>query len=490
MPRQNYKLSRKPNVAPAARSKSIDTERKITAAKIRPAQLSDTPDIKARSIELLPPTAIRAAPSNARKHSDRQLTQIAASIRCFGFTNPILIDEAAELIAGHGRLEAARRLGLAQVPVIRIEGLSEAERRVLRIADNRIAENSSWDLELLATELRFLSELKVDFELELSGISTAEMDSLIGDKDAADTAAEDEVPLAGSGEAAVSRAGDVWKLGGHALICGDARDAGVLDRLMGAKRAHMTFSDPPYNVAIDGHARGLGRVHHREFAMASGEMSTREFRKFLDDSLRQLARVSVDGSIHYLCMDWRHIADLIAVGNSVYSEFKNLAVWVKENAGMGSFYRSQHELVAIFKHGKAPHLNNFGLGETGRYRSNVWTYAGVNSFKKNRGFELDAHPTVKPVALVMDAIKDVTRRGQIVLDGFCGSGTTIIAAERTGRLARAVEIDPAYVDVAVRRWETLTGETARLSDGNRTVAETARIRNGRPCRERVRGRAA
>lgn len=463
---------------------------KKSATKTCPTPSGATIDIRARALEFMPPTAIRAAPSNARQHSDKQLTQIAASIRRFGFTNPILIDEAAEIIAGHGRFEAARRLGLTRVPVIRIGGLSEAERRALRIADNRIAENSSWDLELLATELRFLSELKVDFDLELTGISTAEMDHLIGDSRPEDALSENEAPQPDPIEATASRAGDIWRLGDHLLICGDVRDGDVLDRLMGSERAQMSFLDPPYNVAIDGHARGLGRIQHREFAMASGEMSPQEFRAFLQDCLRQLAQVSADGSLHYVCMDWRHIVDLIAVGQQVYSEFKNLAVWVKENAGMGSFYRSQHELVAIFKKGKAPHLNNFGLGETGRYRSNVWSYAGVNSFKKNRAFELAAHPTVKPVALVKDAIKDVTRRGQIVLDGFCGSGTTIIAAERTGRVARAVEIDPIYVDVTIRRWETLTGSTARLVDGNRTFAETARIRNERPVRERVRRRVA
>ena len=257
-------------------------------------------------------------------------------------------------------------------------------------------------------------------------------------------------------------------LGAHRLLCGDARDKASYNRLLEGAKAEFLFTDPPYNIAIDGHVCGLGRVRHREFAMGSGEMSEAEFTAFLKAVFALLAENTVDGSIHQICMDWRHMGEMLEAGRTVYSELKNLCVWNKTNAGMGSFYRSKHELVFVWKSGTAPHTNNFELGQHGRHRSNVWDYAGVNTMRAGRLEELAMHPTVKPTALVADAIKDCSRRAGLVLDPFCGSGTILIAAERTGRKARALEIDPTYVDVAVRRWQAYTGKPAILAGPGET----------------------
>ena len=408
---------------------------------------------------------------NARTHSDKQIEQIAASIRQFGFTNPVLIDGAGDIVAGHGRVAAARKLGFDEVPVIELAHLSEAERRAYVIADNRLAELAGWDREILAIELQVLSDMELDFDLEITGFETAEIDLLRDDDDVSDRDPADDVPEPVPGPA-ITRPGDIWHLGRHKLICGDAQDADTYRLLMGEDRARAVFTDPPYNVKIDGHVCGSGKVKHREFAMAAGEMDKASFTSFLRDALAALAEVSLDGAIHFVCMDWRHMDELSAAGAEVYSELKNLVVWAKTNGGMGTFYRSRHELIFVYKVGTAKHLNTFGLGETGRYRTNVWDYPGVNSFGGNQE-DLALHPTVKPVALVADAIRDVTRRGDIVLDGFGGSGTTLIAAERTGRVARLVELDPLYCDVICRRFEAHTCKPASLAGKDQTFGEVA-----------------
>ena len=233
--------------------------------------------------------------------------------------------------------------------------------------------------------------------------------------------------------------------------------------LLEGERVDLVFTDPPYNVPIDGHVCGLGRVRHREFAMGAGEMSQAAFTEFLAETLGAAADTCRDGAIAFVCMDWRHMGELLAAGRQVFAELKNLCVWNKTNGGMGTFYRSKHELVFVFKVGEAPHVNTFGLGETGRYRTNVWDYAGISSLGANRDEELAMHPTVKPVALVADAIKDCSKRGDTVLDPFGGSGSTLIAAEKTGRLARLLEYDPAYCDTILRRWEAFTGKRAMLA---------------------------
>jgi DNA modification methylase len=271
----------------------------------------------------------------------------------------------------------------------------------------------------------------------------------------------------------VAKPGDLWLLGEHRILCGDSLDPRSYERLLGGERAAMVFTDPPYNVPIEGHVSGLGAVKHREFSMASGEMSEAQFTDFLTRLCKLAAQHSDDGSLHYVFMDWRHLAELLAAGKAAYSELKNLCVWAKTNAGMGSLYRSQHELVAVFKNGKSSHHNNVQLGRFGRHRSNLWTYPGMTSIARatDEGALLEMHPTVKPVRLVADAILDASARRDIVLDPFLGSGTTLIAAERVGRRARGIELDPAYVDVAIRRWQRDTGNTAVHADRQKTFDE-------------------
>ncbi len=412
---------------------------------------------------------------NARTHSDKQIAQIAASIRAFGFANPVLVDSDGGILAGHGRVAAAKLLGMEMVPTIGLAHLSAAEQRAYVIADNRLAELAGWDREILKIELEALADLDLNFELEITGFETAELDILLDDdiREGADDPA-DSTPAPEEGPA-VTRLGDIWHLGRHSLICGDARDPSIYAALMGEERAQAVFTDPPYNVKIDGHVCGSGTVKHREFAMAAGEMDSGTFTAFLKASLGAMVDVSHDGAIHFVCMDWRHLAELQAAGSKVYSELKNLCVWAKTNGGMGTFYRSRHELIYVWKVGTAPHTNTFGLGEMGRYRTNVWDYPRVNSFGGNQQ-DLALHPTVKPVALVSDAIRDVTRRGDIVLDGFGGSGTTLIAAERCGRVARLVELDPVYCDVICRRFAALTGDDAVLAETGETFAAAAERR--------------
>ena len=411
---------------------------------------------------------------NARTHSDKQIVQIAASIRKFGFTNPVLIDDHGEIVAGHGRVSAAKQLGLTDVPTIALGHLTAAERRAYVIADNRLAELAGWDRDILRIEFQALAEMDLDFDLEITGFETAELDLLLDDGDGPEADPADDAPAPAPGPA-VTQVGDVWLLGPHRLICGDARSPATYAALMHGDRARAVFTDPPYNVKIDGHVCGSGTVKHREFAMASGEMDQAAFTSFLEAALGAMAAVSADGAIHFVCMDWRHMGELQAAGNKVYSELKNLVIWAKTNGGMGTFYRSRHELVFVYKVGTAAHTNTFGLGEHGRYRTNVWDYPGVNSFGGSQK-DLALHPTVKPTALVADAIKDVTKRGEIVLDGFGGSGTTLIAAERTGRVARLIELDPLYCDVVCRRYETLTGEPARLDASGANFEDVAQDR--------------
>lgn len=420
---------------------------------------------KSATVEWIAISALKANDQNARTHSKRQIRQIALSIERFGFVNPVLIDSDRNIVCGHGRVAGALVNGLKEVPTLTIEGLSDVEKRAYVIADNRLAEKAGWDKEILAIELQGLIDL--EFEAELTGFETAEIDLILDEARFAVSATDDEaaVPEARPDQI-VCRRGDIWLLGSHRLICGDSTQPETYQHLMGGEKAEFVFTDPPYNVRVEGHVSGLGKIRHREFAMASGEMTPAQFTAFLEKVLQQLASNSTDGSIHQICMDWRHIRELMDAGDRAYTELKNICVWNKRNAGMGSFYRSKHELVFVWKHGKSPHINNFELGQFGRSRTNVWDYAGVNSFSANRMDELTMHPTTKPVGMVADAIKDCSRRGGIVLDAFGGSGPTLIACEDTGRKARLIEIDPIYCDVAIRRWQQRTGKRAtRAPDG-------------------------
>lgn len=395
-------------------------------------------------------------PRNARTHPKRQIEQIVASIRAFGFTNPILADPEGVIIAGHGRLRAAKELGLATVPVIELADLSEPEKKALRLADNKIALNAGWDTEILKLELADLALPEIDIDLGLTGFSSGEIDVVLAEADDPDDEVIPAVP-----ESPRVRPGDIWQLGEHRVACGDGRDRDFLARLVGdGARIDCAFLDPPYNVKINGHANAKGR--HREFAMASGEMKEAEFRSFLSDTLGACASVSREGAVHFVCMDWRHMDDVTASVEGIYNKLLNICVWNKSNAGMGSLYRSKHEMVFVYRVGDAPHTNSVELGKHGRNRTNVWDYPSVNSMRGSRREDLALHPTVKPLAMVADAICDVTRRGELVLDIFLGSGTSLIAAERVGRRFRGLDIDPAYVDLAMTRWSEITGKEPQL----------------------------
>jgi len=418
---------------------------------------------------------LRSSKRNARTHSKRQIRQIANSIQRFGWTYAILIDENGNVIAGHGRLEASELLGFHEVPVIVKAGLTDAEKRALALPDNKIAANAGWDPAALAAELGELTVLlpECGLNIDITGFEQAEIDALLGDLVDSEQDPVDELPELA--RVPITLAGDQWVMDRHHLQCGNARQAVDMRLLMGRERAVMVVTDPPFNVRISS-IQGRGRIRHRKFLEASGELSPEQFTEFLTEGLSLAAQYSVAGSIHFVFMDWRHIGEILAAGKAVYSEFKNLIVWAKTNAGQGSFYRSQHELIFVFKSGDAPHINNFELGQHGRNRSNVWSYAGVNTFRAGRLDDLTIHPTVKPVALVADAMRDCSSRGDIVLDPFMGSGTTILAAERVGRRGYGLEIDPLYVDAAVRRWQQFTKRDAILKATRQTFDEVAESR--------------
>ena len=426
-------------------------------------------------IEPLPISDLRPYRRNPKKHSKRQVRQIASSIEEFKFIVPMVVDAEYCIIAGHGRFEAAKLLGLKSVPVIRAEHLTEAQVRAYRLADNKIAENATWDKDLLTIELNGILDLDVDFDLELTGFDAGEIDIHLGIGEVKEV---ETVPAPEHDRPATSCAGDLWVVGDHRLMCGDALAPDTYISLMDGQPAQMTFTDPPYNVPIGGHVSGLGKTKHREFAMASGEMTKDEFTGFLRASFEQMVAHACDTAIHYICMDWRHMGEVLDASEGVFHELKNLCVWGKTNAGMGAFYRSQHELVFVFKSGTGSHINNFGLGERGRHRSNLWTYAGANTFHADRDADLAAHPTVKPIAMVRDAIFDCSRRGGIILDPFAGAGTTLIAAARAGRRGYGIEIDPHYADLILRRLETETGETAVHADTGLSFAEMTKKRVG------------
>lgn len=400
---------------------------------------------------------------NPKLHSPRQIERIARSIRDFGWTNPAIIDEQDNVLAGHGRLLAAAKLCIDQVPTICLSHMTAAQKRSYVIADNRMAEiGGSWDKKRLALEHEAIRLLDPEFDLTSTGFEAGDIEVMF---DCLNEVAEDHPPGPDRTRPAISRLGDLWLLGDHRLYCGDARDRASFAALLGADTAQMVITDPPYNVRINGNCVGKGK--HREFVMASGEMSRTEFAAFLTAVFGHLITFSDDGSMHFLFMDWRHLAEMV-LATSQYAEQKNLIVWDKISAGMGSCYRSQHELIWVMKNGTAPHINNFELGQKGRHRTNVWSCQGLNGAAPDRQALLALHPTVKPLALISDAIKDCSKKGGLVLDCFAGSGTTIMAAERTGRRAAAMELDSAYVDVAIRRWQADTGQKATLADDGRS----------------------
>jgi len=431
------------------------------------------------SITYLPIGQLKPNPANPRRHNRHQIRRLAKIIKRFGFRGAILVDATGTIIAGHARWEAARFAGLTEVPTILVDDLSEAELKAFMIADNRIAELATWDDRMLAEQLKELSLSDADLDLDLTGFDIAEVDARIEGHEASDNDRPDpDDVFAPTSGPAVSAPGDMWLLDGSKLLCADARDASNYIALLRGKRAAAALIDPPYNVRIAGHASGLGKVRHREFAMASGEMIEPEFIQFLLEILRHLLNNLVDGALIFECMDWRHLWEALSAARSGGCVLLNLCIWVKHNPGMGSLYRSQHELVLVLKRRRSKHVNNVLLGRYGRNRANVWMYRGANDFGRGdgEGDPLTMHATPKPVAMIADALMDCTRRGDVVLDSFIGSGTTLIAAARTGRRCYGLEIDPLYVDTAVRRWQAWTRDRARHAETGLTFDELARSR--------------
>ncbi|MBQ2844794.1 MAG: ParB N-terminal domain-containing protein [Alphaproteobacteria bacterium] len=398
---------------------------------------------------------IKPYKNNPKLHSKHQIKQIADSIKEFGFVNPVLLDENGEIIAGHGRYLAAKQLNMENIPTITLSHLNDEQKRLYRIADNKLTELGKWDVSLLQMEFKELENLNLD--LEITGFETEEIDNFIINKSGPTNLKEEHIPELSTNDYQC-KFGDIWQLGRHFLICGDALKAKTYANLIGNNRAQMILTDPPYNVRVKD-IGSSGKIKHDEFAMASGEMSSDEFITFLNTFMKHAKEYSIDGSLHYLFMDWRHGIEIGLAASIVYEELKNICVWVKNNGGMGSLYRSQHELCFIYKNGKGPHTNNINLGAHGRYRTNVWEYAGANGSADGKE-NLKLHPTVKPVAMLKDAILDVTKRGNIVLDCFLWSGSTLIACEQTGRTCYGIEIEPKYCDVTIKRYEELTGEKA------------------------------
>lgn len=426
--------------------------------------LSNTPNVELQ-IRYLPPGQIRPDPTNPRQHGKRHVRQLSKSIEAFGFNAPILIDDEGQIVAGHGRHAAALLLGLVMVPTICVGHLSPQQRRAYMVADNRLGDLSTWDGQALAGIMLELAEADLSFDLEAAGFSVGEIDLMVAASVGGDGEADDDVPEPGP---AITQLGDVYELNDHLVICGSALEVASYAAIMGDDLADLVFSDPPYNVPIKGHVSGLGKIQHREFAEAVGEMSEEEFTKFLLTALTLSERFTREGALAFWAMDWRHLFELTVAARSVYTDQVNLCVWGKTAAGMGSLYRSQHELFGVWRKGKARHRNNVQLGRFGRSRSNLWRYPGANSFGRgsDEGNLLELHPTVKPVALIADAILDTTCRGDLVLDPFVGSGSTLVASEKVGRRCRGIELDPVYVDTIVRRWQRWSGGLARRrSDG-------------------------
>jgi len=443
------------------------------------------------AIEQLPIEQLKPAERRPRTHNRAQKRKLAAILRTVGFIDPIVADENWNVLAGHLRLEVGHELGLKTIPVIQISHLNDTEKRTYVLAANRIAEDAGWDRSLLAVELGELALMlpEADIELEATGFSINDFDQIVADFGEHSPEAAEALPKPGP---SVSQLNDLWLCHKSRLYCADALQAASFVALMAGQRATMTFTDAPYNVSILKHARGRSRTALKEFAVASGEMTTAEFLHFLQSVFQLIASVSIDGSIVFSCIDWAHVHTMLEAGGQSFSELKNICVWVKSNGGMGTFYRSRHEMVCIFKVGSAPHINTFELGQHGRSRTNVWEYAGLSGFKCGRAEELAMHPTVKPVRMIADAMLDCSKSQSIVLDPFLGSGSTLIAGEMVGRRVFGLELDASYVDVAVRRWQAFTGRDAILEATGQTFEEVENERNPAgpepPAKEGVRPR--
>jgi DNA modification methylase len=424
-------------------------------------------DFEELAIERVPIDQLRRNPNHTRKNCPKQVRRISKSIRSFRFNAPLLVDDNLMVLSGHARLEACKSLGFRQVPVIRLRHLGEDRAAGFAIAENKLAETGEWDFEALG---RVLGELhhripELDFSLDATGFDDAEIEALIFDVDETAAAEPDEPPI--DPGPAVCRPGDRWTLGRHVLVCGSSLEQDAYDLLMSEERAAMVFTDPPYGVAISGHVKTKGKSGHREFAMGGADMSSSELTAFFTQAWRLCSAFSLEGSLHYAFIDGAHLFDMLTSTRAVYDRQVSLCVWHKTNAGMGSFYRQAHELVVVSKKGSAPHQNHIQLGRFGRNRTTVWSHAGAGVFLKSAEDAdlMGQHPTPKPVRLIVDALLDASSPNDVVLEPFCGSGSTLIACERTQRRCRAIELDPLYCDLTIRRWRRHCGQEAVRQDG-------------------------
>ena len=418
------------------------------------------------AIDMVPIDVLHAFGRQAHIGTAAQQAALMNSIRTFGFVVPIVTDDQYGVLAGMARIRAAKALGITHVPRIRVSHLTPAKMRAFVLADNKIAQMSGWDRTILAFEFKELSELDIDFDLDVTGFDKIEIEDL---RMRCEEVTADEMPAVP--HVAKTRLGQIWQLGDQRLTCGDATKPETYTALMQDERAHAAFLDPPYNVPIVGHV--TSQAHHREFGMGVGEMSRPEFTGFLARSFTNVRSHLLDGGIAFVCMDWRHIPEVIDAHEEAGFSLLNLCVWTKPQAGQGSFYRSQHELVFVLKSGDAPHRNRIQLGKFGRSRSNVWSYPSVNGFNRAAMADHNKHPTPKSVLMVRDALLDCTDKGDVVLDNFGGGGATLIAAEMIGRRSRLVELDPIYCDVIIQRWEAFTGRQAILLETGQTYREVA-----------------
>jgi DNA modification methylase len=432
-----------------------------------------------RKAVMVPIEAIKLNPRNARTHPKKKIQKLAASILANGFGSSVLLDENHNLIGGHARVEAMKLLGKNEIPATILDGLTPRQKKTLALAENRVALDGGFDREMLLLELGEIELLGDGIDIGgATGFSTAEIDEIHVDFSEPVPAVADVIKPQWSKPFTVSARGDLWQLGDHRLLCGDARSEADHSQLMAGQLAAMACHDVPYNVKI-ADVVGRGITNHDDFTMASGEMSRGEYDAFLGQVLTNTRFVLKDGAVVFVFNDWRHIDQVTVVGRDILGDLINIICWVKSNPGMGSLYRSQHELIAMFKVGDEPLINNVELGKNGRSRSNVWRYPGANQSREGRQ-ALKEHPTPKPVALLADAIKDCTARGDIVLDCFAGSGSILLAASRVGRRAYAMEIEPRFVDLAIRRWQSFTGKDAIHTASGRTFDECAEQVTAKP----------
>lgn len=429
---------------------SVDLDVEASAKMLKGVDKACKGELFKAKVEFKALNELKPSPTNTRIHPKKQIQKIANSIKRFGFTDPIITNNDGKIVAGHGRYEAAKSLKLKQVPTICLDHLTDAEIKAFGIADNKLALESLWDYDMLKVELGELTDL--DFEVDLTGFETPDIDKLLFSTEIEEKTKEDKMDKLPDKSKVPSMVnpGDLYRVGRHYVYCGDSRDPKSYEILLQGNKANFSFCDYPYNVKISGHVCESGK--HPEFAMGSGEFSDAEFTQFLNKAMRNVSANSTDGSMHYGCMDWRHSKHLLDAAEGVYTELKNICIWDKGTGGMGSLYRSQHEFIFVHKNGTAPHINNIELGKHGRYRTNVWQYPGVRASNPNSLNDLKLHPTVKPTSMVIDAILDCSKPNDIVLDAFAGSGTTLLAAERTKRKAFLIEIDPHYCDVILCRY--------------------------------------